>query len=66
MTARNDITGDAIASRTTTDAYRDNFDAIFRKTRAMPPAAEPGYTGWAMFPDCTGSCDRGEECRCKP
>jgi hypothetical protein len=32
MTARNDITGDAIASRGTTENYRDNYDRIFRKT----------------------------------
>lgn len=27
----NDITGDALKTRVTTDKYRDNFDAIFRK-----------------------------------
>jgi len=31
MTARNDITGDVIATKVASDAYRDNFDAIFRK-----------------------------------
>jgi hypothetical protein len=34
MTARNDITGDAIASRGTTDNYRDNFDRIFGKKKS--------------------------------
>ena len=33
MTARNDITGDAIASRTTIDKYRENFDRIFTKEK---------------------------------
>lgn len=28
-TAKNDITGDTIATKETTDAYRDNFDAVF-------------------------------------
>lgn len=28
---RNDITGDAIRTRTITDKYRDNYDAIFGK-----------------------------------
>ena len=31
MTARNDITGDFIASQGTTDLYRDNYDRIFKK-----------------------------------
>lgn len=31
MTARNDITGDAIATKKTTDAYRNNYDLIFGK-----------------------------------
>lgn len=29
--AFNDITGDALKTRVTTDKYRDNFDAIFRR-----------------------------------
>ena len=74
MTARNDITGDAIASRTTTDSYRKNFDAIFRTPPAVREAqqrltdlaqTEPGYSGWSRIPDCNGSCHSGEECRCK-
>lgn len=31
MTARNDITGDKIATKTNSNAYRDNWDAIFGK-----------------------------------
>lgn len=31
MAARNDITGDVIATKGASDAYRNNFDAIFRK-----------------------------------
>jgi hypothetical protein len=31
MIAKNDITGDKLASRGTTEAYRDNYDRIFRK-----------------------------------
>lgn len=30
MTAKNDITGDVIKSRSTSDAYRDNWDRIFK------------------------------------
>lgn len=33
MTAKNDITGDAIRSKTNSDAYRDNYDRIFRKKK---------------------------------
>jgi hypothetical protein len=31
MAARNDITGDSITSKTTSEKYRDNWDAIFAK-----------------------------------
>lgn len=31
MTARNDITGDFIASRSSSDAYREGFDKIWAK-----------------------------------
>jgi hypothetical protein len=31
MVARNDITGDAIQSRSSSKAFSDNYDLIFRK-----------------------------------
>lgn len=31
MTARNDITGDSIQTKPGTEAFRDNFDRIFKK-----------------------------------
>lgn len=54
MTARNDITGDAIASKTTTDAYRNNYDAIFRNK-----AKEP----WRCIdcPGCKTECEFTEQ-----
>jgi hypothetical protein len=33
MTTRNPITGDLIATKGTTDAYRDNYDRIFGKKK---------------------------------
>ena len=33
MTAKNDITGDEIKTKTITDSYRDNYDIIFRKDK---------------------------------
>lgn len=33
MVAKNDITGDAIKSRTNNQAYQDNYDLIFRKKK---------------------------------
>lgn len=36
----NDITGDALKTRVTTDKYRDNFDLIFRKKPAQPEQIE--------------------------
>ena len=31
MASTNDITGDSIVSKKSTDAYRENFDRIFKK-----------------------------------
>ena len=31
MVAKNDITGDSIQTKGTSEAYRDNYDLIFRK-----------------------------------
>lgn len=36
MAAINDITGDAITTKVASDAYRDNYDAIFRKKTPEP------------------------------
>jgi len=33
MVAKNDITGDSIQTKGTSDAYRDNYDGIFRKDK---------------------------------
>lgn len=33
MTARNDVTGDRIKSRTNTKKFNDNFDRIFGKKK---------------------------------
>lgn len=35
MTARNDVTGDAIQTKTVTDSYRNNFDKIFKKEQKV-------------------------------
>lgn len=35
MVARNDITGDAIQTKSASKSYRDNFDNIFRKEKDM-------------------------------
>ena len=35
MVARNDVTGDAIQTKSTSQSYRDNFDNIFRKEKNM-------------------------------
>jgi hypothetical protein len=37
--SHNDITGDRIATKGITDAYRNNFDAIFGKKKVEVPAA---------------------------
>ena len=33
MATKNDVTGDSIRSRTSSKAYRDNYDKIFRKKK---------------------------------
>lgn len=33
MTTKNDITGDLIKSRSSSEAYRDNYDRIFGKKK---------------------------------
>lgn len=33
MTATNDITGDPIKTKVTTESYRENYDKIFSKTK---------------------------------
>lgn len=40
MAARNDVTGDVIATRDITNAYRDNYDAIFGKKKESAPVVE--------------------------
>ena len=37
MVAKNDITGDAIQSKTNSKEYGDNFDRIFRKDKVVQP-----------------------------
>ena len=57
MVARNDITGDAIQSKTASQSYRDNYDVIFRKEKQMTPAVEnmkKGTCGCGRSP--TGDC----------
>ncbi len=34
-TARNDVTGDFIRSKPTSDMFEENFDKIFRKKKAL-------------------------------
>lgn len=41
VTARNDITGDSIQSKASTDAYADNWDRIFGKKKADEQPTEP-------------------------
>ena len=57
MVARNDITGDAIQTKGSSNAYRDNYDLIFRKGNEMTPAVENMKRGTC---DCgrspTGDC----------
>ena len=59
MVARNDITGDAIQTKGTSNSYRDNYELIFRKNKDMQVkvqenANEVGKCGCGRSP--TGKC----------
>ena len=56
MVARNDITGDAIQTKGTSNSYRDNYDNIFRKDKMTPSVKEmqKGTCGCGRSP--TGDC----------
>jgi hypothetical protein len=41
----NDITGDSIQTKTVSDAYRNNFDAIFRKSKEVVVESTITQTG---------------------
>ena len=66
MVARNDITGDSIQTKGVTNAYRDNYDTIFRKGKQMSPSVEQmkqGTCGCGRSPtgDCIGWHSLSEE-----
>lgn len=56
MVARNDITGDTIQTKGTSNAYRDNYDTIFRKNKMTPSveSMKKGTCGCGRSP--TGDC----------
>lgn len=58
MVARNDITGDAIQTKGTSNSYRDNYDNIFRKNKVQVRVQEDeskiGQCGCGRSP--TGKC----------
>lgn len=41
MASRNEITGDSIVSKKQSDAYRENFDRIFKKDNNGTTEKEP-------------------------
>ena len=43
MATTNPITGDTIATRVVSEAYRDNYDAIFGKKKAVEELSKVGY-----------------------
>lgn len=50
MVARNDITGDAIQTKTVSQTYRDNYDLIFRKNKQ--PQQVSDYQDILSTEDC--------------
>lgn len=41
MSSTNDITGDYLVNKATTDAYRDGYDRIFGKKKSWMPPEQP-------------------------
>ena len=56
MVARNDITGAAIQTKAASQAFRDNYDMIFRKDKMSPSVEQmkKGTCGCGRSP--TGDC----------
>lgn len=58
MVARNDVTGDAIQTKSASAAYRDNYDLIWGKNKMTPAVQENldevGKCGCGRSP--TGKC----------
>ena len=56
MVARNDVTGDAIQTKTASQSYRDNYDSIFRKNTMTQQTEQKkqGTCGCGRSP--TGDC----------
>ena len=65
MVARNDITGDAIQTKSASENYRNHYDEIFRKNKMTPSVAEmkKGTCGCGRSPtgDCIGWHGLNEE-----
>ena len=65
MVARNDITGDAIQTKSASQAFRDNYDTIFRKNKVSPSVEQmkQGTCGCGRSPtgDCCGWHSLSEE-----
>jgi hypothetical protein len=49
MIAKNDITGDKLATKGTTDAYRDNYDRIFGKKKQLTADIGPEKTPEVLY-----------------
>lgn len=62
--SHNDITGDKIATKTVTDAYRNNYDAIFGKkktveapnTSTTPPCPHNAWVSTMAMPPGPPKC----------
>jgi hypothetical protein len=65
MVARNDITGDAIQTKSASKAYHDNYDLIWGKNKMSPSTEQmkKGTCGCGRSPtgDCIGWHGLSEE-----
>ena len=57
MAAINDITGDAIQTRKSSEAYRNNYDLIFRKNKPTKECKSKVETSDSCDENVSSNCD---------
>jgi len=62
MSARNDITGDAIQSKALSKQGRENYDRIFRKPRPVPLTVRPKCHRARSLEDAVKICRKCRQC----
>ena len=65
MVAKNDVTGDSIQTKNTSETYRNNYDRIFRKDSLPEPTPEEEEAWKELEKKYGGVAQLGERQLCK-